>query len=256
MIWAYGVTRPDPDPDADLVQHLDAGSFVLAARKHDGEGDGDEDDGPSSSSSAGGASSMTSAGSLTAAPQPTPTQTLTSPLSNSLSSISSTNSSSSSLSSEPPSSSSSPLPTQLPDTASPTRAHHIDTLIAAHASLSFLGFAVFLPLAALITRWSRTFTAYWFRIHWLTIAVFGAPCMLVGWVLGPLLVSRQGHRHVVNEHQVRVHNTFIIIASLLTFEMVDWRSCAFRAGSRSDIAGHSNTFVTAERREFESAPST
>ncbi|KAF7789571.1 hypothetical protein EIP86_000517 [Pleurotus ostreatoroseus] len=46
MIWAFGVTRPDPPADADLVQHQDAGTFVLEARKH-GD-DGDSDDAPSS----------------------------------------------------------------------------------------------------------------------------------------------------------------------------------------------------------------
>ena len=79
----------------------------------------------------------------------------------------------------------------------------------AHAILSFLGFAFFLPLSALFVRWSRTFLPNWRRVHWLGIVLLASPCMFIGWLLGPILVSTQGHHHVVNEHQVRGPVTLI-----------------------------------------------
>ncbi|EKM55724.1 uncharacterized protein PHACADRAFT_144439 [Phanerochaete carnosa HHB-10118-sp] len=100
------------------------------------------------------------------------------------------------------SSSSGPVsPSAVPAMSSSSEQSH-QTILVAHAVLSFLGFSVFLPLAAVLARWGRTLSNYWYRAHWLVVAMFGLPTMLPGWVLGPVLVSRQRHKHVVNEHQI------------------------------------------------------
>lgn len=77
-----------------------------------------------------------------------------------------------------------------------------DPILGAHIVLSFIGFMVLLPAAALIARWGRTRSAVWFKAHWLITVVFGIPTIVIGWVLGPLSMSRRGRAHIVNEHQV------------------------------------------------------
>lgn len=47
----------------------------------------------------------------------------------------------------------------------------------------------------------------WLKLHWTFSVVLGIPIIIVGWVLGPLSVSKRGRRHVVNEHQVCVHDS-------------------------------------------------
>ena len=38
LVWAFGVTRPPPEKNADIIQHLDAGTFSLDLRKGPGGG--------------------------------------------------------------------------------------------------------------------------------------------------------------------------------------------------------------------------
>lgn len=145
LIWAFGVTRPDPDPSSTLEQHLDAGKLMLDLTKTI----------PSTTSSS-------------------PSETSTS----------------------------SPTDTLIPDSPGNSQGPFRDPILAAHMVLSFIGFLVLLPSAALIARWGRTRTAAWFKLHWLLNVIFGIPVIVIGWVLGPLSVSRRGRAHIINEHQV------------------------------------------------------
>ena len=196
LIWAFGVTSPNStDPSATIEQHLDAGTFSLDLSKtsddDDGSDDGDDDDGQSSTSN--------------------PPSSATSTSGSSSLSVSSASTSSSPIQTDPSHSSSSTTPSSsfsgsaqssaVPAFSSSTQQKH-HTILAAHALLCFLGFACFLPLAAVIARWGRTASNHWFRAHWITIVALGLPTMLPGWALGPVLVSRERHKHVVNEHQV------------------------------------------------------
>ncbi|KAJ3476097.1 hypothetical protein NLI96_g11400 [Meripilus lineatus] len=107
LIWAFGVTRPDPDPSSTLEQHLDAGKLMLDLTKTI----------PSTTSSS-------------------PSETSTS----------------------------SPTDTLIPDSPGNSQGPFRDPILAAHMVLSFIGFLVLLPSAALIARWGRTRTAAWFKV--------------------------------------------------------------------------------------------
>ncbi|GJE97085.1 CBD9-like protein [Phanerochaete sordida] len=199
LIWAFGVTPPNStDPSAHIEQHLDAGSFTLDLSK-DTSGDDDDDDQGSSSPAPTSSMSATSS-SLPLSVSSTPTDSPTS-------SHSSTSSSASS-------SSGSASASAVPALSSPGGQSH-QTILVAHTVLSFLGFAVILPLAAVIARWGRTLSNNWFRAHWLVVAMLGLPTMLPGWILGPVLVSRQRHKHIVNEHQI----VGVIILALCIVQM-------------------------------------
>lgn len=97
---------------------------------------------------------------------------------------------------------SSPTRSSVPEPSLETDHHFHDPILGAHGVLSFIGFMVLLPAAALIPRWGRTRSAAWFKAHWLLSVVLGIPIIVISWVLGPLAVSRRGRRHVINEHQV------------------------------------------------------
>ncbi|OBZ75680.1 hypothetical protein A0H81_04572 [Grifola frondosa] len=162
LIWAFGVTPPAPDPSANIEQHLDAGPLSLNLTK-----ELDDDDNPVSSSTTIPSQSDLTASSLTAtgaAGTPTP----------------------GAASSPPPSSAS---------------ASHNSVLVA-HAALSAAGFLILLPLAALVARWARVFTARWFRVHWFINVILAIPIILIGFALGPLAVAQQGKAHVVTVHQI------------------------------------------------------
>lgn len=94
--------------------------------------------------------------------------------------------------------------TSLPSTSSILQDGAHDMTLTAHAVLCFLGFLVILPLSTLLARWTRTRTTNWFRAHWVLNTVVGLPVVIIGWLLGPLSVSRQNRVHVVNEHQVSI----------------------------------------------------
>ncbi|CAL1704097.1 unnamed protein product [Somion occarium] len=104
----------------------------------------------------------------------------------------------------PTSTSLTPSPSDITSSSSssaPLRQGAHDMVLTAHAILCFIGFLVLLPLSSLIARWTRTRTTNWFKAHWI-INFLGLPIILVGWLLGPLSVSRQNRVHVVNEHQI------------------------------------------------------
>ncbi|KIP06003.1 hypothetical protein PHLGIDRAFT_478785 [Phlebiopsis gigantea 11061_1 CR5-6] len=216
LIWAFGVTSPNStDPSADIEQHLDAGTFSLDLSKTgDGDDDGGDDDGKSSTSTP--SSSATSTSGSSSLP--------VSSASTSSSSIQTSSSHSSSTTTASSSFSTSAQSSAVPAFSSSSQENH-HTILAAHALLCFLGFAVVLPLAAVIARWGRTTTNHWFRAHWITIVALGLPTMLPGWALGLVLVSRERHKHVVNEHQI----VGVVIFSLCLLQMsvgtfIRWRS--------------------------------
>lgn len=158
------MTRPPPDPFTTLEQHLDAGPFTLDLTKR-------LDDPSTSSAITAFQTSATSSSSTFTAVQPATT----------------------------------PRPSPAAPTAQHSReGQDASALLIAHSAISFVGFAVLLPLAAVGARWGRTRTTLWLKIHWVLTALLGIPVTMVGWILGPLSVSKRGRKHVVNEHQVRL----------------------------------------------------
>ncbi|KAI0078156.1 CBD9-like protein [Panus rudis PR-1116 ss-1] len=165
LVWAFGVTRPTSDATAEIEQHLDAGPFTLD---------------------------------------------LTRPKTASMPTASSTRSD------EQTASVASPKPTGAPAASSPVTPptttivpHHDaqqdnerDMMLTAHAILCAIGFLILIPVSVLVARWSRTNTPNWLAIHWLMNCVLALPIVIVGWLLGPLSVSRRKRAHVANEHQI------------------------------------------------------
>ncbi|KAI0340637.1 hypothetical protein BDW22DRAFT_390587 [Trametopsis cervina] len=183
LIWAFGVVRPAPDPDTDIQQHLDAGSFSLDLRRNRGGGN-----------EGGNGTSL--------AVSPTPTSSSASSSSPVSTAPDITSSTSSHASSASPSTLSSP--SELPQIEAPpdSPSDALRAVLAAHALLSFFGFCVCLPLSLIITRWCRTVTHHWFRLHWTIIVFLALPLGTLGWALGPAVVALRGRRHVVNDHQI------------------------------------------------------
>ncbi|TCD60420.1 hypothetical protein EIP91_010212 [Steccherinum ochraceum] len=173
LIWAFGVTRPPPDSDSTLEQHQDAGPFTLDLTKVlDDSGNsnaGDNGDDPATAAAPTSAIIATTTSSLPTFTPPPPQ---------------------------------SPAQPSSSDPENKVHKSEHDSLLLAHGALSFLGFAVLLPASVLAARWGRTRTDRWLKIHWFINVVLSVPVCVVGWVLGPLSVSRRGRKHVVNEHQI------------------------------------------------------
>ncbi|KAI0693718.1 hypothetical protein BC835DRAFT_1352482 [Cytidiella melzeri] len=194
LIWAFGVTRPPPDSNSDIEQHLDAGAFSLDLSKNRGGGGGDDD--PRTSSAPENTSTLV-ASSTTFVSTPVPSSSEGA----SLTSTPVVSTSPSALSS-PSALPQDALPQIQPPLPPPSQSDNLHAVLVAHAVFSFLGFCVCLPLAAIFTRWYRTVRPYWLRVHWSIIAFLAIPLGTIGWALGPVVVALRGRRHVVNEHQI------------------------------------------------------
>ncbi|OCH95655.1 hypothetical protein OBBRIDRAFT_720305 [Obba rivulosa] len=154
LIWAFGITPPDPDASANIEQHLDAGQFSLNLTKTL------VDDKTTS------LPSLSSAAFPTSVPTPSPV---------------------------------------VSDPSSPPESDHgfrNSSLLKAHAVLSGIGFLVFLPMAALVARWSRTVNTKWVNLHWFIVLTLVLPFATIGWVLGPLAVAQRRSAHMANLHQI------------------------------------------------------
>ncbi|KAJ7762511.1 hypothetical protein B0H16DRAFT_1529050 [Mycena metata] len=57
-------------------------------------------------------------------------------------------------------------------------------MIVAHAIFSVVGFALLLPIGALVARYLRTFSPSWFTAHWIAQFGISGPVILIGIVLG------------------------------------------------------------------------
>ncbi|KAI0644676.1 hypothetical protein C8Q79DRAFT_912708 [Trametes meyenii] len=56
--------------------------------------------------------------------------------------------------------------------------------IVAHAIFCVIGFLGFLPLGALLARYTRTYTPSWFTAHWICQFAIGGPTIIIGVALG------------------------------------------------------------------------
>lgn len=69
----------------------------------------------------------------------------------------------------------------------------------AHAILCTLGYLLFLPIGALLSRYFRTFTPVWFKAHW-AVQVFAGTVIIAGVALGIQGVSDLGGEHLDDTH--------------------------------------------------------
>lgn len=64
--------------------------------------------------------------------------------------------------------------------------------IIAHGILMVIGFLFLLPLGALIARYLRTFSPFWFRLHWIIQWVLALPVIVAGFAVGVESVNKMG----------------------------------------------------------------
>lgn len=75
-------------------------------------------------------------------------------------------------------------------------------MLMAYAVLCGVGFLIVLPAGALIARWARTYTASWFKIHWMIQAGLGIPIIASGWALSVAGVHKKQGIHFNDTHKV------------------------------------------------------
>jgi len=78
---------------------------------------------------------------------------------------------------------------------------HAKTVLA-HGVLLTLGFIVVLPVSVLTSRWARTFTPVWFKVHWILNWPVALPMILLGWLLGPIAVNQHDGAHFSDPHKM------------------------------------------------------
>ncbi|KAF7293947.1 CBD9-like protein [Mycena kentingensis (nom. inval.)] len=76
-------------------------------------------------------------------------------------------------------------------------------MIIAHAIFCVLGFALFLPIGALVARFLRTFSPGWYTAHWIAQFIFAGVSILAGVVLGFKAASYDGSISytILDEHK-------------------------------------------------------
>ncbi|KAJ7019216.1 hypothetical protein C8F04DRAFT_1214393 [Mycena alexandri] len=74
-------------------------------------------------------------------------------------------------------------------------------MVVAHAILSVVGFALLLPLGALVARYLRTFSPSWFTVHWIAQFGISGPVIIVGIVLGFKASGNIGYK-ILDPHKV------------------------------------------------------
>ncbi|KAJ7213029.1 hypothetical protein GGX14DRAFT_446093 [Mycena pura] len=85
-------------------------------------------------------------------------------------------------------------------------------MIMAHAVLCVLGFALFLPIGALVARYLRTFASTWYTFHWIAQFVLAGSTIIAGVVLAFKAASSDGRQtyKILDTHK----KTGIILFSL------------------------------------------
>ncbi|KIP02587.1 hypothetical protein PHLGIDRAFT_95856 [Phlebiopsis gigantea 11061_1 CR5-6] len=73
--------------------------------------------------------------------------------------------------------------------------------IVAHAILLVVGFLFLLPLGAIISRYLRTFSPVWFKLHWIIQWVLALPLIVTGFALGVTSVNMAGVPHQNDTHK-------------------------------------------------------
>ncbi|KDQ58563.1 hypothetical protein JAAARDRAFT_34380 [Jaapia argillacea MUCL 33604] len=74
-------------------------------------------------------------------------------------------------------------------------------LVVAHATLCTIGFLLLLPAGALLARYVRTFSAVWYKGHWIFQFALAGPITIVGIVLGAMSVGTANLSHFYDVHQ-------------------------------------------------------
>ncbi|KAJ6611601.1 hypothetical protein B0H10DRAFT_1882594 [Mycena sp. CBHHK59/15] len=70
---------------------------------------------------------------------------------------------------------------------------HFTTLVVAHALICVLGFAICLPIGALLARYLRTSRPWWYKGHWIAQFGISGPIIVIGVALGMAASGVYGH---------------------------------------------------------------
>ncbi|KAK7001337.1 CBD9-like protein, partial [Favolaschia claudopus] len=73
-------------------------------------------------------------------------------------------------------------------------------MVIAHAVFCVIGFALLLPIGALLARYLRTFTPSWFTGHWIAQFGLSGPVILIGIVLGFKAAGPYGYK-IMDDHK-------------------------------------------------------
>ncbi|EKM54903.1 uncharacterized protein PHACADRAFT_259069 [Phanerochaete carnosa HHB-10118-sp] len=73
--------------------------------------------------------------------------------------------------------------------------------IVAHGILMTIGFLFLLPLGAIIARYLRTFSPFWFRLHWIIQWVLALPIIVAGLACGISAVNLMGGPSLNDTHK-------------------------------------------------------
>ncbi|KAI8992905.1 hypothetical protein BD414DRAFT_482655 [Trametes punicea] len=108
--------------------------------------------------------------------------------------------------------------------------------IVAHAIFCVIGFLGFLPLGALLARYTRTYTSSWFTAHWICQLALAGPTIIIGVALGIHAVNLSGTGAVNDVHKKWGIAIFVLyllqVAIGLTIHYVKPRSWASGRGRR------------------------
>ncbi|KAI0369693.1 hypothetical protein BV20DRAFT_1036392 [Pilatotrama ljubarskyi] len=108
--------------------------------------------------------------------------------------------------------------------------------IVAHAIFCVIGFLGFLPLGALLARYTRTYTASWFTAHWICQLALAGPTIIIGVALGFEAVSLAesgGANDVHKKWGIAIFVLYLLqVAIGLTIHYVKPRSWALGRGRR------------------------
>ncbi|KAJ3529645.1 hypothetical protein NMY22_g8908 [Coprinellus aureogranulatus] len=74
--------------------------------------------------------------------------------------------------------------------------------VHAHAFLLSFGLLFLLPLGILASRWGRTLSPVWFKVHWILNMALAAPVIVLGWLLGPIATWQHGAGHLDDAHKI------------------------------------------------------
>ncbi|KIK59658.1 hypothetical protein GYMLUDRAFT_244883 [Collybiopsis luxurians FD-317 M1] len=77
-----------------------------------------------------------------------------------------------------------------------------ERIVLAHGVLLSFGMLVLLPAGSLVARWTRTFSAKWFKAHKILNYFIALPVIVIGWLLGPYAVFDAQANHFMDAHQI------------------------------------------------------
>ncbi|KAF7305740.1 CBD9-like protein [Mycena chlorophos] len=94
-------------------------------------------------------------------------------------------------------------------------------MIIAHAVFCVVGFALFLPIGALVARFLRTFSSSWYTAHWIAQFVLAGASILAGIVLGFKAASYEGSTsyRILDTHKARLPSTRSFKTGIILFAL-------------------------------------